>query len=315
MSTTSQITVGDVRKLLSFVVDPTDPNNPDFLINLNLARQRIIDSGRWEGCTLETVFDGSHGYITLPPHMSSVVGVTINGCPTVSFTRDYNYSVFGPGALRDITHGLGFLIDVGDHYVTSVDHIEGQQLRFILSNPDDAGMKVRIFGTDTNDDILYDADGYQGVDFVLNSATTTFSTPLNTFVGFQKCQTAGTVEVQSWDGVNATTLQVYQPWETRPRYKRYRTGEYNNGTPIGCLTRLKYTPVYAETDFVIPGNISALEHALQAIDCQHARNYNEAAAAWNICYNILNQEFKNSRGKSIPSFEIIGLNQTHLYIN
>lgn len=315
MSSTSQVTVSDVRKLLSWVVNPEDANDPQFLVNLNLCRQRIIDSGRWKGCTLDVVFDGSSGYITLPPHMSSIVGVTVNGCPTISFTKDYNYGIFGPGTLRNVTHGLGFLIDAGDHYVTSIDHIEGQQLRFVLSSSDDEGKTVRIFGTDVNGDIIYDSEGYAGVDLELTGSTTVFPTALNTFTGFQKCETYGTMEVQSWNGSTATSLQVYQPWETRPRYKRYRTGEYNSDIPIGCLTRLRYTPVYAETDFVIPGNISALELGLQAVNAQSVRNYNDAQASWNICYNVLNQEFQNSRGKSIPNFEIVSPSPQSFYVN
>jgi hypothetical protein len=315
ISSTSQVTVGDARAALSWVVNPRDANDEAFLSRLNLARNRIINEGRWLGCTLHVVFDGSTGYITLPPHMSSVVGVTINGCPTISFTRDYNYGVFGPGTFKDsdITHGIGFLIDAGDHFVTSIDHTEGQQLRFVLSSAEDVDTVVRVFGTDVNGDDIFDEYGFAGQDLTLTSAATVFPTALNKFTGFQKCVGAGTMTVQSWDGVTATNLQVYQPWETRPRYKRYYTGQYQATIPIGCLTRLRYTPVYAETDFVIPGSLGALLAALQAMDQEESRN--DATAEWNRCYTILNDEFKNSRGKAIPNLEIISPNPTNFYVN
>lgn len=315
MISTSQVTLGDARKLLSWVVNADDADDADFIRNLNLARERIINSGRWLGCTLETVFDGSTGFITLPPHMGSIVGVTVNGCPTISFTKDYSYGIFGPGTLKNVTHGLGFLIDAGDQFVTSVDHTSGQQLRFALSSTDDVDQVVRIYGTDINGDTLYDDEGIQGINLTLNGVSIVFPTALNTFTGFQKCVTYGTVEVQSWDGSNATSLQVYQPWESRPRYKRYRTGEYQSTVTIGCLTRLRYTPVYAETDFIIPGNLNAIRSALQAVDCENTRNYSDADEAWTRCFSLLNEEFKHSRGKSIPTLEIIGPNPTAVYFN
>lgn len=312
---TSQVTLGDARSALSWVVNPTDENDPLFISRINLARQRIIDSGKWLGCTLEVVFDGSTGYITLPPHMRSVVGVTVNGCPTVAFTRDYSYGIFGPGTLKGVTSGLGMLIDAGDQFVTSVDHIAGQQLRFTLSSADDVGKTVRIYGTDLNGDVLYDEDGFEGRDLVLAGATTLFPTALNSFTGFQKCVGFGTMTVQSWDGSNATQLQVYQPWETRPRYKRYRTGEYQSTVAIGCLTRLRYTPVHAETDFVIPGNLNALRSAFQAMDSEEARNYSDADSAWVRCFGVLNEEFESSKGDAIPNFQVISSNPTSFYVN
>lgn len=324
---TSQTTVLDVRQQLGWLVSNDDIYAKNFLRNLNLARQRIIQSGRWKGCVVETVFNGSTGYITLPPHMASIEGVTLNGCPTISFTKDYPYAVYGPGTLQHVTAGLGFLIDAGDHWVTSVDHIAGQQLRFVISNPEDVNppdneeLIIRIFGEDSNGNELYDGNGFAGMDLKITSATQVFTPALNKFTGFQKPQLRGTMEVQSWDGANATTLQVYQPWETRPRYKRYRTGTYPSDKPIGCQCRLRYTPVCADTDFVIPDNLNAIELAMQAIDCQHSRDYQGAQAAWNICYNILNQEYANLRGKSIPTLTIIGPGQSgacrnsNFYIN
>lgn len=297
----SQTTVADVRREISWVVNPDNAYDSRFLPQLNRARQQIIQAGRWKGCIVNVVFNASTGFVTLPDFLESAVGVSVNGVPSVIFSQYHNYSVTGPGSIEKVYPCHAFLRDVGEQFVTAVDHVAGQQLRFTLSDITDVGNTIRIYGTDVNDQPIFDVDGIEGQDLELSGVNTVFPTILNSFTGLQKTPFLGKLTVASWDGSVSTPLQTYKPYETRPRYKRYSLPYSGSDKTIGMLCKIKYLPVSSDQDFVIPDNISALMLAMQGVDLQEARNYEEAAMAWSTCYKILDTEYESLRGSTIPS--------------
>jgi len=299
----SQTTFQDILDQLGWMYSD---NEEEMRRDLNMARERIIKSGSWNGCVVEVAFNGSTGYITLPAHIASITAVTTDRIPAIVFSRDLPYVEFGPGTLRSTVPGCGMLVDAGDEWVTSVNHTSGQKLRFVLSNAADVDKEIRFFGTVSGQAIFDPATGAEGLPLTLSSTTTDTASTLDTFTGFQKPVTKGTVSVYSWDGTTATLLQVYQPYETRPRYKRYLTGTYDTSKAIGALGRLRYNPIVNPTDFVIPDDINALQYGMKAIQSQNSSNAQEANQMWDQCFQLLNEAHRNSRGKQIPSIVISG---------
>lgn len=297
----SQTTVADVRREISWVSDPNDPYSPKFLTQLNRARQQIIQGGRWKGCIVPVVFSAATETVTLPDFLETAVGVSVDGVPSVIFGQYHNYLVTGPGSVTRVHQCNAYLRDIGEQFVTSIDHIAGQQLRFTLSDSNDIGNTIRIYGKDVNGNDIFDQDGIQGQDLELTSGTVVFPTALNEFNSIQKTPFLGTLTVSSWSGSVATELQTYKPYETRPRYKRYMLPYYGNERTIGMLCKIKYLPVTSDQDFVIPDNISALMLGMQAVNLQQARNYDEANKAWGACYSVLDNEYTSLKGATLPS--------------
>lgn len=296
-------TLADTRSQLGWLV--TDSS--DFLQNLNQMRAYVIESGLWEGSIVETIFNGSTtGYLTLPAHMASILGVSINKYPVPVFGQFQQYIECGPGTINNTKPTVGFLTFMGDQFVSNVDHIVGQQLRIRIANSGDAGVVVRISGTDTSGNELDDATGNEGQNLTLLNPVTTLATSLNTFTGFQKTVTLGAISVYSWDGTTETLLSRYLPSETRPHYSRYLSGTIDTTFPVACLCKLRYYPVLADTDWVVPGNINAIEFGMQAVDAQHVRSYDMSSASWNNCFRILNEEHRSLRGKAQPSLTFLG---------
>lgn len=297
-------TVGDARSQLGWLI----PDPDEFLQNLNQGVSSVINNGLWEGVIRKVIFNGSStGYISLPPFFSSIIGATLRGIPRMIFNQYHQYIESGPGIIDMTDPSYGPLEMMGDEFVTVTDHINGQNIDLLTTTVTDAGKVVRIFFENADGSTFFDSTGSEGLNMTLVLGAVISPVPVYNLKGVQKPVTVGNLTIESRDAFGTITpLSTYYPWETRPHYTRYQTGTVDPDQPIQCLCRIGYRPLVADTDWVVPGDLNALEFALQAIDCQHTRNYSEAAQAWKQCYDQLNQEVRALRGKAQPSVTLIG---------
>lgn len=301
----SSLTLSDVRAQLSWIT----PDSTEFLQNLNQARQAILTSGLWAGCIRPIIFNGSaSGFITLPPWLESIVGVSVDKIPQMVFSEFHQYIECGPGTIDNTFPGIGQLMFVGSYFPSVLDMLPGEQLRFRISNATDAAKIIRVFFNQTDDTPYYDAAGVEGKQLALINPIVDTGIAANKFTGLSKPVTLGTLSVYSHNTTTNvdTLLSVYNPSETRPQYSRYQTGTWDDTHPIGCLCQIKYTPLVADTDFCLPDDINALEFAMQAVDASHTRQYDEAKLAWSLCYDQLNSNLKAQRGKAQPVITFLG---------
>lgn len=304
---TSQTTLGDLRSYYSSIINPADANDPDFLSAVNRAHQRMIEGGEWVGSNVEVVFSGSTGFITLPPHFSSIIGVTLNKVPVPVYSEFHQYCEFGPGTFDATLPAHPYLSQVSEGVPTVVDLTPGQQLRFRPAVAGDAGKLIRCFGTDTNNQPIFDVSvGHEGIGLAIVSPVGVMSTPLNTFTAFQKVVTLGRLNVYGWDGVTETLLSQYQPYETRPSYTRYAVGQVDSNQNIACLCRLRHMPVYFDTDPIRIGNLAAWESALQAVKLDNIGQFDKSEGRWQECFVMLNREHMTRRGKAKPELTFSG---------
>lgn len=314
----SQVTLGDLRSYYSSIINPADANDAEFLRAVNKALQRIIESGQWVGTNVEVVFAGSTGYITLPPHFSSVIGVTINKVPIPVYSEFHQYCEFGPGTFDASLPARSYLSQVSEGVTTVIDLTAGQQIRIRPAVAADAGKILRFFGTDTNDQPIYDvASGKEGIAVGILNPVAVMATPLNTFTGLQKALTLGRVSLYGWNGVTETLLSQYQPYETRPSYTRYAVGTVDSSLNIGCLCRLRHLPVYYDTDFIRVGNLAAWENALQGVKLDSIGQFDKSDLRWEECFKMLNREHMSRRGKARPELTFSGplSNATRVTVN
>jgi hypothetical protein len=104
------------------------------------------------------------------------------------------------------------------------------------------------------------------------------------------------------NGATVTQIGRYYPSETRPTYRRYQTGTTDEAIQTICYRR--FIPLVAETDWVMPGNLSALRYGLKALAFERAGQLDLAQASLTTAISYLNQEAKASRGGAIPSLNI-----------
>ena len=299
------LTVADARASLYMQVDPSDPSTNLFLPYLNQACERITNSGNWKNSYGRVDFAAPTGYITLPRRWESIIGVTRVNYPTGVYARMIEFMTSGPGYFDDTDIDIKDIIDQGDVCTQEVQENAGL-IRLTISNADDAGLICRIYGHFSDGTELFDSDGLAGKSLTLANPTVTGTDEIF-ITQIVKPRTKGTVTISSVTSGTPTQLSVYEPSETNPIYRRYKTGTMvarEDGKPwLRCICKRRFVPAVAETDLIWPDNIGALKHALIAVRLEDQGAYEEAQAdqRWAKCYEILNQGLKQNRGAIRPT--------------
>lgn len=286
----TRLTVSDVRSILYRIVNPADANDPLFLIYLNQACERLINSGKWAGTLVTVLFDSSDGYITLPREYLAILGAQVDDAPVVTYTQFHEYIETGGGQI-DETQGFdGVLTDMGDGYCVQTDISADCTLRIKINSASDVGQVVRLFGKDENGEMIYDSDGIEGVELTLASPSATTTQQFSVITGIQADALVGRWTL--WEVISGAETQIgsYQPGETRPMYRRYKTGVTT--TAVRALCRRRFVPLTEESNWVIPGNIGALRQAIDAIHKEEVDADSDADAMWARAYRLLNEELK-----------------------
>jgi len=288
----TRLTLADVRASLYTLIDADNANNPLFISVLNEVCERIINSGKWKGNVVTTVFESSTGFITLPYNYASVLAMTYDKCPCPTFTQFHQYTEQGPGELDIALKWNGILVDLGDGFVTQADIPAAGVVR-VYSSAADNGEVVRLFGLN-NGDVIYDSSGNEGENVTLAAPFVATTNQFTEVTGFQKPLTSNRVRLKSWDGSTETQIAEYQPNETRPSYQRYQTGVAEQAIRVICQRR--FVPIYAETDWVYPGNLSALRAGIRSWLFEDGSDMDSADQSMSRAYNFLNDEAKAFRG-------------------
>lgn len=301
------ITVADARAALYQIVNPGNPDDPQFLSWLNQARERLMLSGKWKGMLVTVTFPVADGFFTLPPNFLSVLGCTYGGFPVPTFSQYLTYQENGPGEINDTSAFPYQLIDLGDGFATTTDITlddgEDAQNIIVYSQAADDGKTIRIFGEDADDRPIYDATGAFGIEVTLASPSVQPATPFKRITGVIKERTVDYVELRGSPSVSAEyTLSVYQPSETRISYRRYKTSQATQA--IRCLCLRRFLPVYSETDWVVPGNLAALKFSMKALFLEDADDFENASQVMSRAIGFLNNEAKALRGGAQASLVV-----------
>jgi len=299
----TRLTVSDCRTALYTEVDATDINSALFIPQLNEVCERFINSGRWKGVTPKVTIPSPTGFFTLPRWYQSVLVMRYRRVPYPTFTPFYEFSESGPGEMDDTRAFPGVLIDLGDGFCTQTDIATAGTLRITVGNAVDANRIIRLYGEDSSGNVIYSTAGTQGVDLTTVNPTANTSQVFAKVTGIQ----APANMLYPWtlsvvNGATVTQIGRYYPGETRPTYRRYQTGTTDEAIQTICYRR--FIPLVAETDWVMPGNLSALRYGLKALAFERAGQLDLAQASLTTSISYLNQEAKASRGGAIPSLNI-----------
>lgn len=305
----TRLTVADARTSLERYV----ASAAVFIGQLNQATERLVYSGKWKGTMIRVTFDSSAGFITLPPEFLSVVGSTFNHWPTPIFGEFHTYFSSGPGTPIEAQGWLGQLQDMGDGFCSQLDIIEANtevqpnvtaqpgSIR-IFSTGSDNGKVVRIFGIEQETGLpVTDQAGVEGENITLAAPFVDSTKHYSKLTDVIKATTNGPVTAWVVPMGGGTNYQIatWRPGETRPRYRRYRTGTAESAIQVLCQRR--FMPVASETDWVIPGNLASLKFGLLAIRNEDTGYLDKAEKNWEQAFYWLNNEAVASRGGAAPS--------------
>lgn len=275
--------------------------------------------------------------ITLPREAEKILYSDLNGIPKPIFDVPYEFLTDGPGAM-DPWDCRQYLMDMGDGFPTffdipslvtpdeGVDECDDfthdpMKIIAVSTSASDRNREIRLLGKDDMSadilttgvpgEVLRIGVWENGVEGTLN---TNDLPPRTTqefmdITGVIKPVTVGYVSLYTYDEDTHRMyfLAKYHPDETRPGYRRYKVlnPNFEEGTCIKVLVRLRYVPAKHDNDVLIIQNLGALKLMLMAISRENEREFEEAQAYEAKAYTIIRDQYSNSK-TIYPSIQVTG---------
>ena len=300
-----RITLGQAREQLYSSIVPSIDNqfNIDkFNSYLNLAQERLINSGKWNGTISPVRFLSPDGIITLPRNFISILAskwvkdqasgpiqIHNNWFSYLNATTDLWSSSHWPRYGYNNT----FINDIGDGFCTFKDSpYTSCTLKIEIENNLDSGNSVVIQGKDANDNPVTIT---HTLSFPNSNTTQVFN---GTITMFQKPVTFGRINLYAVDGVNQTLIGSYDSSETTASYHRYSVPNEPEVDYIDALCKRRYVPCITDTDEVIISNLGALKNMLTSLKFEDEADLERSEMFFNKALQLLNGENKETRGGS-----------------
>ena len=305
-----RITLGEARPQLYQAIVPSidsQSNIDRFNSYLNLAQERLINSGKWNGTILPVRFYSPDGMITLPRRFVSALAAKWHkNTGTDSWAtgpikiRNGWFSYLNP--ISDLwtasywpRYGYNetFFDDLGDGFVTFANTTyETYTIKLEIENASDAGEGVVIKGKDANNNDVT-------IQVTLANPTATnaqvFKGPI-TF--FSKPMTAGNVNLYAVSGVNEEQIGAYEATETTASYHRYAVPNEPTVDYLDVLCKIRFVPCVYDTDEVIVSNLGALKNMLMSLKWEDEGEMERSEMYFMKALQLLNGENREVRGGS-----------------
>lgn len=267
---------------------------------LNLAVQRLLPRGKWVGTFARYRFCTSNACITLPRQFATIEGFSICNFPGIIRNEFFefqgtSYGILGPDDCIGKTlvpRGLSPTFD--DFFGTT------QKAKVYCDIQETPGAYILLQGFDQNFNWIQTQVGGIWIDGERIPLTTSPQISVNYFTSItavQKPITNGNVRIYSYDipsGANVRAISIYEPDETLPQYRRYMIpglsqmgGGSSRNSPcssdtqcnqvqVDLLVKHDFIPVRLDTDYLIIGNLPALELACMAIQAEKNNQFDYA---------------------------------------
>ncbi len=300
----SKLTAQDIENLIGYLT----PGQYTFLQALNIVMDRFYSSGVWKDLLARMSFpNGSpDGIINLDYQYASLMGLSLKGgSPMAIYDQTHPWTELSFGWVDPADYTMAGVEDLGDGFPAPVDIETEGTLKLTLLNAGDAGKTARFFGLyDDNQFQVRDVAGALGVNLTTVSPSATTSQTFSTLKGVQLPSMLGLCQLYVVNGSTSTLLAEYEPGQTRPSYRRYKTGK--NEAEILAFCRKRFIPYQNPTDFVEPANIGAIGTGFQAITKELAQQFDEAAKIWAYADILLQKQLQAFRGSAKPTIKTLG---------
>ena len=301
-------TLGEAKQQLYNAVVPnlnSQENVDKFTSYLNLAQERLINSGKWNGTIFPVRFLSPDGLITLPRQFVSALAskwVKDEASGPIRIRNGWFTYLTPITDLWSATYwpryGFNetFIDDLGDGFCTFKDpSYSTYKLKIEIENSSDAGNEVVIKGKTPNG-----SDMTMMVTLVNPSIT-----PNEIFSGqlsmFQKPITNGAIKLYAVNSANPAEEELigeYADTETTASYHRYSVPNEPTVDYLDVLCKIRYVPCIKDTDEVIVSNLGALKNMLISLRYEDEADLERSEMFFMKALQLLNGETKETRGGS-----------------
>lgn len=303
-----RITLGEARQQLYASIVPSLDNQANidrFNSYLNLAQERLINSGKWNGTILPVRFYSPSGIITLPRRFTSALAAkwskdTGNGTATGPIKiRNGWFTYLTP--ISDLwtasywpRYGYNetFFDDLGDGFVTfSNPTFSTFTIKLEIENASDAMNQVVIKGKDQdNNDVTMNVT-LVDPEIIVNQV-------FSSITFFQKPITSGGINLYAVNGVDEEKIGAYESTETTASYHRYAVPNEPTINYLDVLCKIRFVPCVYDTDEVIVSNLGALKNMLTSLRFEDEADLDRSEMFFMKALQLLNGESREIRGGS-----------------
>ncbi len=235
-----------------------------------------------------------NGCATLPRDVGTVLGMNVNGRPTLIHDQWFQYHINGPGSLDcppcNTSYELG-------QFVTWRDPSAPSYLVAEVTSAADNNKRLRVYALDVDGKKIYTPgpnctleEGFLVPTVFGFSGRNPEAPPLSSIYRVDKETTRDFVRliaVNASDGSAQTQIGCYEPDETLPSYRRIRV-------PNKSWVRIKYKKANNDirrlADFINLDNYEALRLACRAVKYRDDDKWDQARAAEAEATRILSEE-------------------------
>jgi len=304
-----RITLAEARQQLYASIVPSLDNQANidrFNSYLNLAQERLINSGKWNGTILPVRFYSPSGMITLPRRFTSALAA--------KWSKDNGSgrSATGPIKIRNgwftyltpisdlwtasywprYGYNETFFDDLGDGFVTFANPTyETFTLRVQIEDPLDAGQHLVIKGKDANNKDVT-------ISFELDNISTSSTQVFRSLTFFQKPITNKGINLYAVSGTNEEQIGAYEATETTASYHRYAVPNEPSIDYLDVLCKIRFVPCVYDTDEVIVSNLGALKNMLTSLRFEDEADLDRSEMFFMKALQLLNGESREIRGGS-----------------
>lgn len=319
-------TVLDFRKSATpALIGACAADGPTLFSYLNSAIERLVYAGGetgWRGGWYKTVFNLTQDdpYVTTGREIARIINFTVCDVPVRTQNEFYEFleASIGPQPPSSCPQSSQPVVQALDRgffpSMVDIPTDTNYKLRAYPKDPRDYGKRLLASGIDENSVVIRNTDGTHevaGEYLTLADPFVDSSAIFSRLDGVQKDVTFRDVDLYAvnQDDLSETLLSTYAPGETVPSYRRY----YLDDLPENCccssigsiqvygMAKLECLPVASDTDFLLIGNLPALEEECLAIHYGRMDNpkaLQMSAIKHMLAIKLLNQELDHYFGRS-----------------
>lgn len=322
-----KLTVADVQKDVAIQkISGVRTDSPQFFALLNEVEKSLMIRGGWFDLEQRITFCISGHHIVWPEFVGTVLAVRFcHGDIAVSRNNWYSFAPKGNrfdnrgyGGFNGGFNGDGFGIGRGEFDVVIEDAPSrpcyndisggsGRYVRYYITNPNDLGKKVTLYGKKYGGQPLQEAENGVTVNGLTLAAANPWVSTNDLVTDIQSIvrePTQGMAYLYEYDPECGTLRDIaaFRPGETHPRYRcsRILNVPRRNADANGCcwtqieaLIKLQFVELCHERDFIPVDNLRAVKLGFQAVKLEEANEDEAAANKWALSLHELNLELRD----------------------
>lgn len=306
------LTVAEAREQIALAANLCS-DDTRVISYLNRAVRRLLSKGKWVGTYARVRICASDNTITWPRKVQTLEAVAISKIPTKVRNEWFEFLETGLGIRQGSdTNGLQ-LLDRGEVVIfNDITENSSGYVRVYCDVTESSGKYITLLGNDENGNRVRTQVSGTWIDGERIAIPTVVGTPtvstkrFTTIEKVIKSATNGVIRLYEYNGTsNVQALAYYDPDETLPTYRRSYIpalenvhSDLNNcdDASIEAMAKLRFYKVANENDFLLIGNVEALEAEVRALQHFDNKNFEEGYKNEAYAVKLLNEELESYQG-------------------